>query len=57
MPLLKRMKDGFKKVNYRLNMIGKSVAFLEDDAPTKEDFGKLENRVTKVENKLHSPHF
>ena len=26
-------KNGFKKVNKRLDMIGKSVAFLEDDAP------------------------
>ncbi len=44
--------DGFKKVNERLDSIGESVAYLEDDAPTREEYGKLEKRVTKIEKKL-----
>ena len=46
------MKQGFRKVNKRLNIIGKAVAFLEDDTPTREEHDKLEKRVTKVEKKL-----
>ena len=41
----KEMKGGFKKVceeikktNKRLDTIGKTVAYLEDDAPTDEGF-------------------
>jgi hypothetical protein len=30
----KETKEGFKKVNYRLDLIGKQVAYLDDDAPT-----------------------
>ena len=47
------MNKGFNKVNNRLDKIGKSVAFLEDDAPTRDEHDKLEKRVTKVEKKLH----
>ena len=43
------MKDGFGNVNKRLDMIGESVAFLEDDAPTIGEFDKLEKRVSKLE--------
>ena len=50
--LTTEMKDGFKKVNKRLDLIGKSVAFLEDDTPTREEHDKLEKRVSKVERKL-----
>ncbi|OGM25450.1 hypothetical protein A2715_05375 [Candidatus Woesebacteria bacterium RIFCSPHIGHO2_01_FULL_39_32] len=49
----KEMREGFKKVNSRLDKIGKSVAYLEDDAPTHEEHNKLEKRVIKVEKKLH----
>lgn len=35
----------------RLDKIGLAVARLEDDAPTIEEFDKLEKRVTKVELK------
>jgi tetrahydromethanopterin S-methyltransferase subunit G len=38
----------FKNVNSRLDKIGKSVTYLEDDAPTREEYDKLEKRVTKV---------
>ena len=42
------MDKGFKKVNDRLDKQGKSLAYLEDDAPTVEEFEKLEERVTKI---------
>ncbi|HSX48841.1 MAG TPA: hypothetical protein VLE44_01115 [Candidatus Saccharimonadales bacterium] len=43
---------GFKKVNERLDSIGKSVAYLEDDTPTREEHNKLKKRVKGIENKL-----
>ena len=36
----------------RLNKIGTQLAYLEDDAPTKEKFDALESRVSKVESKI-----
>lgn len=42
-------KNGFKEVNDRIDKIGRSVANLEDDAPTIEEFDKLEIRVTNLE--------
>lgn len=50
--LEEKTEEGFVKVNKRLDIIGKSVAFLEDDTPTREEHDKLEKRVTKVERKL-----
>ena len=47
--LRKDVRDGFEKVNKRLDSIGKSVAFLEDDSPTIEEFDELESRATKLE--------
>ncbi len=47
----KEMRDGFKKVNERLDKQGKSLAYLEDDTPTIEEFDKLEKRVGKLEQK------
>lgn len=44
-----KVDKGFKEVNKRLDSIGKSVAYLEDDAPTIEDFDSLEKRVKKLE--------
>jgi len=48
------MKMGFKKVNDRLDKQGKSLAYLEDDAPTREEHDVLEKRVAKVEEKVAS---
>lgn len=45
----KKMDDGFKKINDRLDAQGKSLAYLEDDSPTIKDFNKLEKRVKKLE--------
>ncbi len=50
--LEKKVDDGFKKVNKRLDSIGESVAYLEDDASTWEEHDKLEKRVKKIEKKL-----
>lgn len=50
--LRKEMIVGFTKVNKRLDIIGISVAFLEDDAPTREEHDELEKLNTKVEKKL-----
>ena len=33
----------------RLDMQGKQLAYLEDDAPTREEFDGLEKRVNKLE--------
>lgn len=52
--LEEKMDTGFKKVNSRLDKLGKSLAYLEDDAPTREEHDLLENRVTKVEEKVAS---
>jgi hypothetical protein len=38
-----------KKVNKRLDKLSRPLAYLEDDAPTVEDFEKLEKRVSKLE--------
>ena len=47
--LEQKVDKGFRDVNKRLDTIGKSVAYLEDDAPTIKEFDKLEARVTKLE--------
>lgn len=43
------MHQGFKEIHARLDKQGKSLAYLEDDAPTREEFTTLETRVTKIE--------
>lgn len=59
--LEKKMNDGFKnvktefeKVNGRIDKLGLQLANLEDDAPTIEEFDKLEKRVSKIEQNLAS---
>ena len=50
--LTKRIDSLEKKVDKngeRIDKIGASVAFLEDDAPTRTEHDKLEERVTVVE--------
>jgi hypothetical protein len=46
--------QGFKNVNERIDKLGKSLAYLEDDAPTRDEFDGLEVRVKKVERKVAS---
>ena len=51
----KKVDNLEKKVDFkgkRLDRIGRQLAYLEDDAPTKEEFDGLEQRVTKVEEAL-----
>ncbi len=48
----KKMDIGFKEVNGRIDKLGKSLAYLEEDTPTNEEFDNLEKRVRKVEKKL-----
>lgn len=50
--LEKNMNNGFQKVNDRLDNIGKQVAYLEDDAPTRDEHDNLKKRVTKLEQKV-----
>lgn len=38
----------------RIDKLGKQLAYLEDDAPTREEFDTLEKRVTKIDQKLAS---
>ncbi|OGY12392.1 MAG: hypothetical protein A3A58_02715 [Candidatus Blackburnbacteria bacterium RIFCSPLOWO2_01_FULL_41_27] len=40
----------FDEVNSRIDKLGRQLAYLEDDAPTKEEHDKLEKRVTKLEH-------
>lgn len=49
-----KVDEGFKNVNERIDKLGKTLAVLDEDAPTVEDFEKLEKRVKKVEVKLAS---
>ncbi len=48
------MKKGFKEVNKRLDTIGSSVAYLEDDTPTVGEYNNLEKRVGKLEKQVAS---
>jgi predicted nuclease with TOPRIM domain len=50
----KEMKRGFKDVNNRIDKLGSQLAYLEDDAPTREEHEKLEKRVGKLEQKVAS---
>lgn len=43
-----------KRLTERLDKIGKQLAYLEDDTPTREEFDKLEIRVDKMEHKAVS---
>lgn len=53
------LKNGVKVVkktvddtNERIDLIGKQLANLDEDAPSGEDFTNLENRVTKLEQNI-----
>ena len=40
-----------KDLTGRVDNIGKQLAYLEDDAPTRDEFSTLEKRVNKLERK------
>jgi DNA repair ATPase RecN len=55
----KKVDNGFKDVaekfngtNKRIDKLGMQLANLEDDAPTIEEFEKLEQKVVKIQNRL-----
>ena len=41
-----------KNLTERIDKLGKQLAYLEDDTPTKEEFDGLKNRVTTIEEKI-----
>lgn len=41
-----------KRLAKRINSIGRSLAYLEDDTPTREEYEKLEKRVDTIEQKV-----
>lgn len=43
-----------KNLTQRLDKIGRQLAYLEDDAPTRDEFDNLEERVDKIEEKVAS---
>lgn len=45
-------KEEFEKVNRRLDKIGMQLAYLDDDASSREDMDALEKRVKKLEQRL-----
>lgn len=47
-------KKGFKEIHERLDKQGKQLAYLDDDAPTREEHDGLVKRVEKVEKVLSS---
>jgi len=56
-----KVDKGFEEVNTRIDgthermdKIGKQLAYLEDDAPTREEFDQLDRRVEKLEHKVPS---
>lgn len=47
--------DGVEmRLTKRIDKLGKQIAYVEDDAPTREEFDGLEKRVQKVESKMAS---
>jgi predicted nucleic acid-binding Zn-ribbon protein len=52
--LQEEIRGGFKKVNTGLDKLGKSLAYLEDDAPTTDEFDDLEKRIKRIENQISS---
>lgn len=43
-----------KHLTERIDKLGKQLAYLEDDAPTREEFADLAGRVDKIEQKVAS---
>ena len=42
--------DGVEeRLTKRIDRLSEDLAFLEDDAPTREEYDKLEKRVTRIE--------
>ncbi len=41
-----------KNLTGRIDKLGKQLAYLEDDTPTREEYDDLEKRVDKIEQKV-----
>jgi len=50
--LREETRDGFNGTHERLDKQGKQLAYLEDDAPTREEHDELTKRVEKIEKVL-----
>lgn len=48
------LTEKIDNVKSRLDKIGKQLAYLEDDTPTREELSKLEKRVDQVEERTAS---
>ena len=51
---LKRVEEKVDRNGQRIDKLGFQLANLEDDAPTLEEFDKLDRRVQKIENHFAS---
>lgn len=41
-----------KNLTSRIDKLGRQLAYLEDDTPTREEYDELEKRVDKIEQKV-----
>lgn len=48
----KKLTEVEKRLTKRIDSLGKSLAYLEDDTPTREEYDELEQRVGKIEQKI-----
>lgn len=51
----KKVGEVEKNLESRIDTLGFQLANLEDDAPTVEEFDRLEKRVEKIEKRFTSP--
>lgn len=52
--LEKRVDEVEVNLTLRIDNLGRQLAYLEDDAPTRDEFDHLEKRVGKLEHKAPS---
>lgn len=50
--LREETRVGFRETHARLDNLGKQLAYLDDDAPTRDEHDRLVKRVEKVEKVL-----
>ena len=48
----KKIEGVETRLTQRIDNLGESLAYLEDDAPTREEHDNLEKRVEKIEKSL-----
>lgn len=49
---IKEVRDEVKKNGERIDKLGKQLAYVEDDTPTREEFNELKVRMDNVESKV-----